>query len=82
MQMKCDPLNSLLICLVRPYEEVSPAPQTERCPFWTHITHVTASVHKPRTAPPPPKKKKKTHTQSFFNPCFTPSTNFSCIHNL
>lgn len=45
MQMKRDPVNGLLICLVRLCEEVSPAPQTERCPFWTHITHVTASLH-------------------------------------
>lgn len=51
MQMKRDPLNGLLFCLVRLCEEVSPAPWTEPCLFWTCITHVTASLH---TDPPPP----------------------------
>lgn len=46
MQMKLDPINGLLICLVRLYEEVSPAPWIEPCLFWTCITHVTASLQR------------------------------------
>ena len=33
MQMKLDPINGLLICLVRLYEEVTPAPLDRALPL-------------------------------------------------
>lgn len=63
MQMKHDPINGLLICLVRLYEEVSQAHWTEPCLFWTCIPHVTASLH--RAPPPPLPSPENTHTTVF-----------------
>lgn len=46
MLMKHEPINGLLICLVRLYEEVSPAPWLEPCLFWTHThTHTHSNTH-------------------------------------
>lgn len=67
MQMKHDPINSLLICLVKLYEKVSPAPWIEPCLFWTCITHVTTSLQR---YPIPPAK----HTHSLaLTPALLPS---------
>lgn len=87
MQMKRDPINGLLICLVRLYGEVSPAPfWMEPCLFWTHITHVTASLQRDpphththeHTHTPPP---SSTNTQPS-SLSFTPISSFACAHNL
>lgn len=75
MQMKCDPINGLLIRLVRLYEEVSPVPWIEPCLFWTCLTHVTASL---QSHPPSPNKLTQ---MSSLNPCFTPISSIACVHN-
>ncbi len=64
MQMKRDPLNGLLICLVRLYEEVLPAPWIEPCLFWTCITHVTALLQRQ-----PSSVHTHTHTHTHIHNC-------------
>lgn len=77
MQMKRDPINGHLICLVRLYEEVSPAPfWTEPCLFWTRITHVTDSLQRH----PPPSRQQT--TPQTFESCLSPISSFACVHYL
>lgn len=69
MQMKRDPINGHLICLVRLYEEVSPAPfWTGPCLFTTRITHVTGSLqrHPPLPTHPNSKQHRKPLSPALF----------------
>lgn len=71
MQMKPDPINDLLICLVRLWGRLSPAPpRVERRLLRPGITHATASLQR---RPPP---------VEFLKSCFTPISSVACVHIL